>query len=168
MSEEMIARYRQLVENGSDNFQGLGITQYQNQIGRLIRKSGSKTVLDYGCGGGFQYSHPYEIHKTWGVDVPTLYDPAFPSHDDLPKGTFDAVLASDIMEHIPQDEVDELIIRLFKYANKFVWASICCRPAKKVFDDGLNMHVTIHGFWWWQARFAKLSSGKHHVIVETR
>ena len=168
MSEEMIARYRQLVENWSDNFQGLGITQYQNQIGRLIRKSGSKTVLDYGCGGGFQYSHPYEIHKTWGVDVPTLYDPAFPSHDDLPKGTFDAVLASDVLEHIPLEEVAELVSRLFNYSEKFVWASVCCRLAKKTFEDGVNMHVTIQPFWWWQAKFVKWSQGKSYVLVETR
>jgi len=164
----MIARYRQLVENWSDNFQGLGITQYQNQIGRLIRKSGSKTVLDYGCGGGFQYSHPYEIHKTWGVDVPTLYDPAFPSHDDLPKGTFDAVLASDVLEHIPLEEVAELVSRLFNYSEKFVWASVCCRLAKKTFEDGVNMHVTIQPFWWWQAKFVKWSQGKSYVLVETR
>lgn len=168
MSAEMIARYRDLVANGSDNFQGLGVVQYANQIGRLIRKSGSKTVLDYGCGGGFQYSGEYKIHEAWGTGVPELYDPAFPSHDELPKGKFDAVVCSDVLEHVPLDEVAELVYRLFDYSNKFVWASVCCRPAKKVFDDGLNMHVTIQPFWWWQAKFVKWSQGKPYVLIETR
>jgi methyltransferase family protein len=164
----MIARYRNLVESGSDNFKGLGITQYQNQIGRLIAKSGSKTVLDYGCGAGFQYAAPWEIHKQWGVDVPTLYDPAFASHDKLPKGKFDAVLCSDVLEHIPEAEVPALVKTLFDYSKRFVWASVCCRIAKKSFDDGLNMHVTVNAFWWWQAKFVKWSGGKSYVLVETR
>lgn len=168
MSAEMIARYRHLVENGSDNFQGLGVIQYALQIQRLIRKTESKTVLDYGCGAAFQYADPHNIHEVWGVDVPTLYDPAFASHDKLPEGKFDAVIASDVLEHVPFEESEELIKRLFSYANKFVWASVCCRLAKKEFEDGVNMHINVQAFWWWQAKFAKLSKGKPHLLVETR
>lgn len=168
MSSEMIARYRQLVDSGSDNFRGVGIVQYANQIGRLIEKSGSKTVLDFGSGAGMQYADPHKIHEAWGVAVPTLYDPAFASHDQLPDGKFDAVLCSDVLEHIPGDEVEAFVRRLFDYSNKFVWASVCCRIAKKSFDDGLNMHVTVNAFWWWQAKFVKWSGGKPYVLVETR
>ena len=167
MSDEMIARYRHLVENGSDNFQGLGIMQYSTQIKRLIAKTDSKTVLDYGCGRGDQYTLQHQ-DEFWGVDRPTLYDPAFASHDQLPEGKFDAVICSDVLEHVPFDEAEELIRRLFDYSNKFVWASVCCRKAKKEFEDGLNMHITIQPFWWWQAKFAKLSKGKQHLLVETR
>lgn len=167
MSEEMIARYRNLVENGSDNFQGLGIMQYSTQIKRLIAKSGSKTVLDYGCGRGDQYTLQHQ-DEFWGVDRPTLYDPAFATHDKLPEGKFDAVLCSDVLEHVPLDEVEELVSRLFDYSNKFVWASVCCRLAKKEFEDGMNMHITIQPFWWWQAKFVKWSRGKNYVLIETR
>ncbi len=164
----MSERYRQLVEAGSDNFQGLGIVQYAGQIERLIRKSGSRTVLDYGCGRGDQYKEPHNIHLAWDVDAPTLYDPAFASHDRLPERKFDAVLCSDVLEHVEAEGTDELVTRLFNYADKFVWASVCCRPAKKTFDDGVNMHICIQPFWWWQAKFAKLSKGLPHVLVETR
>ncbi len=166
--ETIAGRYRQIVEAGSDNFQGLGILQYQNQIQRLIVKTGSKTALDYGCGRGDQYREPHNIHEPWGIGVPTLYDPAFASHDQLPEGKFDAVLCSDVLEHVEVAGTEELVTRLFGYANKFVWASVCCRPAKKAFDDGVNMHVNIQPFWWWQAKFAKWSRGKVHVLIETR
>jgi hypothetical protein len=33
-----------------------------------------------------------------------------------------------------------------------VWASVCCRPAKKHFPDGVNMHVTVMPLDWWQER----------------
>jgi hypothetical protein len=168
MSEEMIARYREMIDAGSNNFQGLGILQYADEIGELLRKHDARTVLDYGSGRGAQYERPHKIHEGWGVPLPTLYDPAFETHDRLPKGKFDAVICSDVLEHIPQEELPKLVRRLFDYSSKIVWASVCCRAAKKTFPDGHNLHVTIEGFWWWQAKFAKWSQGKSYVLIETR
>lgn len=167
MSEEMIARYRQLAESGT-NFQGLSIIQHAYQIGDLIRDTGAQTLLDFGCGRGDQYKEPYFLHEVWGVPIPTLYDPAFADHDMIPAGKFDGVLCSDVLEHVPYEEVPAFVRRLFDYAEKFVWASVCCRVAKKKFDDGLNMHVTVQAFWWWQAKFVRWSRGKPYVLVETR
>ena len=114
---------------------------------------------------------PLQLLACWTMVLTlpqSMYDPAFSSHDRLPRGKFDAVLCSDVLEHVPFEETEEFVGRLFDYANKFVWASVCCRLAKKEFEDGLNMHVNVQPFWWWSAKFAKLSNGKSHVLVETR
>jgi hypothetical protein len=163
----MLARYRALAEN-TTHFPGLSIMEHAGQIKKLLDKFEAKTVLDYGCGRGEQYGPEYALHELWGIERPTLYDPAFETHSTLPEGRFDAVLCSDVIEHIPEDEVPAFVMRLFDYADKFVWASICCRPAKKRFKDGLNMHVTLWPFWRWEAKFVKWSRGKPYAIVETR
>jgi hypothetical protein len=105
--------------------------------------------------------------KWWDI---TLYDPAFERICETPHGKFDGVLCSDVLEHIPELAVDLFIERLFGYATKFVWASVCCRPAKKTFPDGVtNLHVTVHDMAWWTAKFeqAKAKYGIDFYLTET-
>ena len=151
---------------------GLSMLQHRYSIKTLIERSGSKKVLDYGSGAGDAYRSPYKLHKIFGLgraDI-TLYDPAFPDFDKLPDGNFDLVICSDVLEHIPEHQIDELLSRLFSYADKAVWASVCCRPAhKKLPGTHINTHVTIKPFSWWQERFnaKNTKKGVEAVLVET-
>lgn len=163
---ELIPLYKEMVETGN-NFHGLSILPHTGIIRKMINKTDAKTLLDYGSGRGDQYEPPNTLHAVWGVPKPFIYDPAFSTHDVLPVGTFDGVLCSDVLEHVPEQELDELIITLFNYAEKFVWASVCCRPAKKCFPDGRNMHVTINSIRWWRDLINKYANGKYHHITET-
>lgn len=160
--------YRAMAEQG-ENFHGLSIVQHRDQIKRLIEKHGASTLLDFGCGRGDAYWIPHYLHRYWGVPRPELYDPSFDSHDKLPMTghQFDGVLCSDVLEHIPAEDVDEFIAGLFGYAKKFVWASVCCRAAKKTFPDGTNLHVTIQPLGWWKRRFALKAGGIHWELTET-
>ena len=142
------------------------MVQYEKPIRKLIARTESKTILDYGCGMGHAYTQQ-GLHKRWGVALPTLYDPAYEPYSIKPAGTFDGVICSDVLEHVPEKLVDAVIAELFDYADKFVWASVCCRPAKKLFPNGKNLHVTIQPFAWWQAKVTKASKGRLHLLVET-
>lgn len=95
----------------------------------------------------------------------TLYDPAFRRDDILPAGKFDMVICSDVLEHVPEDEVDQLIERLFGYGRLIIWASVCCRLAKKTFADGTNMHVTVQPYEWWERKFAAYSEATRIPFV---
>ncbi len=151
---EFVALYRELAAGGK-NFFGLSLLTRADEIGALIERTGARTILDYGSGRGDGYLPPHEVHKVWGVERPTLYDPAFPEHDVLPPAgvLFDGVICSDVLEHVPVREVDQVIDELFDFATKFVWCSYCSRPAKKLFPDGRNMHVTQKPPEWWERRF---------------
>lgn len=166
---DLIPLYRDMAAGGGQ-FRGLSILQHRQQIGELVRRHKARTLLDYGCGAGDAYRQPHRLHRELGLrwfDV-TLYDPAFPEHDERPAGQFDGVLCSDVLEHVPQSDVDAFIARLFSHARRFVWASVCCRPAKKTFPDGeTNLHVTIQPLAWWVALFEDHCEGTPFVLVET-
>lgn len=174
MSKQLIEQYRRLAELGS-NFRGLSLLQHQDTIAALIRsfpEGTIRTLLDYGSGAGDAYRDPHNVHHAWpGIkwNRITLYDPAFRGRNKLPPaGTqFDGVICSDVLEHVPEDELDELIKRLFGYARHFVFASVCCRPAKKSFEDGTNMHITLRPFEWWDEKFTLIGGAVPFVLVET-
>lgn len=172
MTDRLIPDYRTMANLGG-NFHGLSIVANAAQIGKFIKELGAKSLLDFGCGRGDAYAAPHKLWKTWGLDWPgvTLYDPSFKQHNVLPPEgkQFDVVVCSDVLEHIPEDEVHEFIGRLFKYARKGVWASVCCREAKKKFPDGTNLHCTVQPFAWWDEQFQRAAEfyGVRAVLVES-
>lgn len=167
--DDLIPDYRKMASDGM-NFFGLSVLQHADSIQTLLKRVGARTVLDFGCGRGDAYAGPHKIYKAWGLqreDI-TLYDPAFSTHDVLPKGRFDLVVCSDVLEHVPLIETGRFIKRLFDYGEKGVWASVCCRPAKKRFPDGrTNLHVTVRPYEWWLEQFREHSKGRPFTLIET-
>lgn len=167
--DSLVPAYRAMA--GTDNFHGLSILQHADSIGKMVRMTRAKTLLDFGCGRADAYRSPHKVWHQWGLaraDV-TLYDPAFNRDNVLPTGKFDIVVCSDVLEHIPEEEVDAFIDRLAGYARHGLWASVCCRPAKKKFADGTNLHVTVRPYdWWWQKISA--AATRHNIgflLIET-
>jgi hypothetical protein len=166
-SDDLISLYREIAARGVQ-FRGLSVLQHADEIGQIIADTGAKTLLDYGCGAGCAYMDPHFLHAQWGVDRPFLYDPAFDEHAIKPTGLeFDGVLCSDVLEHVEADRVVTLIGYLFAHSRQFVWASVCTRPAKKLFKDGRNMHVTVRRMSWWQNLFEAAAHGKRWHLTET-
>ena len=156
MGADLIPLYRAMAESGS-NFHGLSILQHRESIAELVtRVGGIRTMLDFGCGRGDAYGEPHRVYRDWGFSRKrvTLYDPAFANLSTLPKNQSDLVICSDVLEHIEEAEVPEFIDTLFNYTGRVLWASVCCRPAKKRFPDGRNLHVTVQPFEWWKNQFA--------------
>ncbi len=159
--------YKQMAKTGV-YFRGLSLLQHADQIGELIKDTGSTTLLDWGCGAGDQYKPPHEVHKRWGVERPKLYDPNFVKHSGKPRTVYDGVLCTDVLEHVKQARIDELIAGLFHHADRFVFASVCCRPASKTFSNGRNLHITLRPYLWWHDTFAEhAKEGVQWTLVET-
>lgn len=156
---------------GGVQFRGRSVLQYAGQIAKLVKLYDVQSMLDYGCGGGDQYKTPASFHQQIGLKRKSvaLYDPSFKGHDKLPDRRFDMVVCSDVLEHIPEDSVDALVDSLFNHANKVVWASVCCRPAKKFFADGTNLHITLKALDWWAEKFTERSAaaGVAFQLVES-
>lgn len=107
----------------------------------------AKTVLDYGCGGG---TLKPALQRT-ATDAITVmeYDPCIPGKDNLPGVKVDLVVSTDVLEHVEEDKIDNVINHIFTLATKGIYLVISTRPANAHLPDGTNAHVCLHPPSWW-------------------
>ena len=115
-------------------------------------------MLDYGCGKAIQYLKENAHNEYFRGIMPSLYDPGVAKYSELPKGKFDGVICTDVLEHIEEDDLDVVIKGIFKKAKKFVYLGICNTPADSFLPDGRNSHVTLRSFNWWVDKVFPLSN----------
>ena len=163
MGLSLIPQYQQMHAQGK--FPGLSVLKFADEIGAICTEYGISTILDYGSGRGDQYLPPHSLDKRWGADV-TMYDPAVAGIDWLPPDQFDLVLCSDVLEHVPLQELPALFENIFSRAKHRVFLTVCCRGAKKNLPNGQNAHVTIMPMDWWEAEIRKYAT-KPFILRET-
>jgi len=147
-----------------ETFDGRSLAAQTAEIKLMIRATGAKTILDYGCGKAMLYREIIgdkqqrmfgekgrwsTIKEYWGVDAITLYDPAYSPYTKIPDGPFDGVVCTDVLEHCPESDLDWIVAELFAYSRKFVFATISARPANKLLPNGENAHCTLRPSKFW-------------------
>ena len=144
---EYVQQYKKLHSAGIGAFSGRSLLPHAWHIVEMVDKHQSKTILDYGCGAGEQYS---VLHlQDWFGIMPTLYDPGVEAFSAKPEGQYDGVIVSDVMEHIPESAVQDVVADIVNYGRHWVFFSICCREAKRILPNGKNAHCTIKTQQWW-------------------
>ena len=150
ISKQRLAKEYKWVHENTTTMSGRTTLKNKDKIAKVIKEINPFTVLDYGCGKGWQYTRG-EVHKEWNISMPKLYDPYVEKYSKLPGYSskyFDLVLCVDVMEHILPDEVDKVLHELFFLGN-FVYFHIDTKPALKKFSCGTNFHVSIQNKDWW-------------------
>lgn len=144
----LINQYKQMHED-ENLYAGSSLNIHKDNIRQYLSLSKCDSILDYGCGKAIQY-HKENIHEShfFGI-MPSLYDPAVIEYAELPQGTFDAVICTDVLEHIEEEDVDSVIKEIYSKADKFVYLGICNKLANSFLPDGRNAHVTIKSIDWW-------------------
>lgn len=138
--------YRALAEAtthhaASKTYSGKFLRPHAPFIKEIIDRLGCKSVLDYGCGKGAQYSwvsHGEDasipkgmtIEEYWGVPV-AKFDPAYPPFAAEPVGPYDLVLCTHTLGAIPRSDLSMVIGRLYALATKAVYAAEKIGPVKK-------------------------------------
>src|SRR3954447_21617428 len=149
-------------------FPGSSLPPHIARIKMLIDATGARSILDYGSGKGMQY-RPQKIvtqgrevaesiAEYWDVDEVRCYDPGFAPYSELPSGTFDGVVCTDVLEHLPEEDLDWVLEEIFGFAKRFVFLNVACFPARKSLPNGANAHVTVRDPQWWQALIAARAS----------
>ena len=152
--------YRKFHEN-KDYFTGSATFEYKYDIDDLIKRTDSRTILDYGCGKAVQYKkQAFDLY--WGVEV-DCYDPALDEFAILPDKKYDGVICAYVMEHVPESEVDQVFNDIFTRAEKFAFIAIADHPSGKKFDNGEHIHVTMKNYEWWKAVIDKHNTGNIEV-----
>lgn len=120
-----------------------------------IMKYKPRTVLDIGCGQGFLVKRLREM----GIDAYGI-DPAKYSGEQAPKycsryfaqnipykdKSFDVVIATDVMEHIPEEDIEQVYNEMKKVGKKVI-AVICTKYSKK--PRHRLTHITLKPKEWW-------------------
>lgn len=157
----LLEQYRQL-HRDETAFPGRSLLPCAHVVNTLIRKHRSTTLLDYGCGKGLQYLVD-RVQDWWGV-TPTLFDPAVPKWAARPAGRFDGVICTDVLEHIPELELDATLDDIFGFARQWVFLTVCCRPARRLLPNGMNAHCTVMPEDWWRAVLER-KEREHRVML---
>ena len=161
--------YRQMHEDGTSNtpkkkrkrkkatFGGSSLTPHLATIGQLVVEHKPTSLLDYGSGKGLVYEDSpdhapnsrYKSLPNWpGVTV-TCYDPGYEPFAEEVQGRFDAVISTDMLEHVPEEDVPWVLDQLFGHARRFLYVVAACFPARKHLPDGQNAHCTVMPPEWW-------------------
>lgn len=148
-------------------FPGQNLHPWLQHIASLVYLTGSKSVLDYGSGKGLQYASDVRVGSDvlassikdfWNIEEIVCFDPGVPELNAIPTRQFDAVIATDVLEHVPESDVFWVVDELFSFADKFVFASIPCYRAAAILPDGRNAHITLRSPLWWFGVFQSAKS----------
>ena len=156
---DYIQQYKQYHED-LRKYPGNNLEPQLPHILQLIQETHSTSLLDYGCGKGYQYKNgrlPYGFE-------PALYDPAVPEHDTLPEGQFHGVISTDVMEHIPEEQIPHVFKQISEYATRFVFLAIATDLAIAKLPNGENAHCTIKPLDWWVDTWKDVSSNKDLIV----
>jgi hypothetical protein len=183
----LIEQYQLMHEHGEthlgippeETFPGRSLPKEAPRIKRLIKLSGARTILDYGCGKGRQYlplritdeeertEYP-DIRSYWGVNEIRCYDPGYAPFTSLPGGKFDGVVCTDVLEHCPEEDIAWILDELFGFADKFVYANVACFPARKRLPSGGNAHCTIKPVRWWEEQLERPARARPDLRYQFR
>lgn len=109
-----------------------------------------RTVLDWGAGSQTMKRALNQLRPDLEV---TSYDPAIPGIDVLPAGPFDAVISTDVLEHIPYEEIDAALEQIVGLTGRRGYHYIASGPASLLLPDGRNAHIIQEGSKWWAEKF---------------
>jgi SAM-dependent methyltransferase len=125
-------------------------------------------VLDFGCGSGYAVRKMRERGGDWfGVELSeSAYnqylheDPYFSlgTLNQFPDNHFDMVYSTEVFEHIPEEEVDDVIAQLARVIRSYAFLTISLRPS----SNNNAYHCTLRPRAWWESKFRA-----HGFIADT-
>jgi SAM-dependent methyltransferase len=155
-------------------FDGGGIRSLIDTILAIIADKKSVTILDFGCGTAIHWHKHTLVNKTkslmtvLGEKVQGFYryDPAVDIYSKKPTTKFDLVVCSDVLEHIPDSELQSFIDEASSYVDTggTLMFSVSTSPSNNSFLSGENMHINIKSPDEWVQLLKKYSTTKISVL----
>lgn len=141
----LIAQYQQVHAAKPHYGSGPGEQERDTIRAAIVEAIGEpNSVLDYGCGNSKLSSQMFPA-----ASVLCRYDPAIERLSHLPEMRFEAGICTDVLEHVPESELPDLVAR-FKALAPTWYFTIHTGPAAQLLPDGQNAHCTQHPPEWWQ------------------
>jgi SAM-dependent methyltransferase len=155
-------------------FDGGGIRSLIDTILTILADKKSITILDFGCGTAIHWHKHTLVNKTkslmtvLGEKVQGFYryDPAVDIYSKKPTTKFDLVVCSDVLEHIPDSELQSFIAEASSYVDVggTLMFSVSTSASNNSFLSGENMHINIKSPDEWVQLLKKYSTTKISVL----
>ena len=138
-------------------FDDFGITSFQADKAMAAYPNAAH-ALDFGCGNGYAVRRMREFgHQWFGLECSQaaferhLNEPYFYLGDtrQFRDRQFDLVYSTEVLEHIPEAQVDDVARELGRIAGKFLFFTISLRPSSQ--DN--RFHCTLRPRSWWESKF---------------
>ena len=124
----------------SNVFKGYSLKPNIDCLNKIIEQDNIETLLDYGCGKALEYQpNPF---KNKHLEI-YLFDPYYLKYKKRPTKKYDLTICTDVMEHVENKNLVNVIKNISNFTSKSVFFSISTIPAKKILPDGSNAHVTL-------------------------
>lgn len=124
----------------------------------FVKEVAPKSILDFGCGKS-------ALCEALAAEVgakPIKYDPAIPEISQKPAEQADMLINNDVLEHLPEADLDAVLAELRGYSNKALF-TISTVLADVNLANGENAHCTVHPPEWWRDRLVKHFGAAYQV-----
>ena len=172
-------------QNTQSAWAGLDAKNYAEEIKCLRRHHRARTLLDYGCGKGHQYTRKTPtFDEMTGFRSYYLFDPCVQDYKKPPRSNrkFDAIICLQVIRHIPDQDIPWLKEYFERTAKKFVvigefHPTIKQKSKKVTTQDGENRTVEWYHeqfadwnspaklYWHWRKRICELSRSDYQSIL---
>jgi hypothetical protein len=120
----------------------------------LCKRYRPANYLDFGCGKGYAYRNR-KVDRLFDCSI-LMHDIGIPEYSERPDPDIvDAIVCCDVLEHIPEELLPEVLSYWGRCKPKFVFATVAQYPSVATLADGTNAHVTQRSRDWWEALLAE-------------
>lgn len=139
--------YRELNRDLHQTNDGYGVSgkKWAGIVQQIYQEVEAQSVLDYGCG-------KQTLSKALPHMMMENYDPCIEGLDTPPQPA-DLVICGDVLEHVEEECIDDVLKDLRRLTNKALFVVVAMRPAKKILADGRNAHILQRPNKWWINEF---------------
>jgi len=157
--------------NAKDAYDGKSTLAYAPIIKKIIKNEKIENMIDYGCGKGKFYSNGFNLsnkfipplRQYWDIYI-KLYDPCYKKYSEFNKDeTFDLTISIDVLEHIPDTDIEWILDRFFSISKKFIFINVACYEAIALLPDGKNAHINVQTPSWWSNKIEKIIKTKKEI-----
>ena len=142
ISQEYLETQKQLHQN--PNY-GVASLQMAPFVKKIFEDSNFISISDYGAGKKNLEKKLLELGLKNFDYYP--YDPVFPEYGPPKKA--DIVCCIDVLEHIEEEYLTNVLDELKKITMKLGFFTIATKPAGKFLKDGRNAHLIQKQASWW-------------------